>query len=39
MTPEEAAELSRKVAEANRQSVGQSGKNGFDASPMRGGQL
>ncbi|RPK69897.1 hypothetical protein EES45_36330 [Streptomyces sp. ADI97-07] len=32
MTPEEAAELSRRVAEANRQSTGsQSGKNGFVA--------
>ncbi|MEU6946608.1 hypothetical protein ABZ957_15470 [Streptomyces sp. NPDC046316] len=31
MTPEEAAELSRKVQEANRQSTTQSGKNGFIA--------
>lgn len=29
MTAEEAAELSRKVAETNRQSTTQSGKNGF----------
>ncbi|MDH6545880.1 hypothetical protein M2167_008459 [Streptomyces sp. SPB4] len=36
MTPEEAAELSRKVAEVNRQSTSQSGKNGCD--PMGGGQ-
>ncbi|WP_276614118.1 hypothetical protein [Streptomyces sp. A0642] len=31
MTPEEAAELARRVAEANRQSEHQSGKNGFVA--------
>ncbi|WP_331718708.1 hypothetical protein [Streptomyces sp. NBC_00212] len=31
MTAEEAAELARKVAEVNRQSEHQSGKNGFVA--------
>ena len=38
MTAEEAAELARKVAEVNRQSGHQYGKNGFVA-PSWGGEV
>jgi hypothetical protein len=37
MTEAEREELSRRLAETNKQSTSQSGKNGFD--PMGGGQL